>query len=60
MDGEVVSKPYPKVHLFYCNSEKYDKVMGEITLATALGGYSPFSLASTHCFTLSSLSLGVA
>jgi len=30
------------------------------TFATALGGYSPFSLASTHCLTLSSLSLGVA
>jgi len=30
------------------------------TFATALGGYSPFSFGSTHCFTLSSLSLGVA
>lgn len=29
-------------------------------LATAFGGYSPSSLGSTHCLTLSSLSLGVA
>nr|AFK43462.1 unknown [Lotus japonicus] len=28
--------------------------------ATALGGHSPPSLASTHCLTLSSLSFGVA
>lgn len=30
------------------------------TLATAFGGYSSPSLGSTHCLTLSSLSLGVA
>uniref|UniRef100_A0A2P2L8A0 Uncharacterized protein n=1 Tax=Rhizophora mucronata TaxID=61149 RepID=A0A2P2L8A0_RHIMU len=30
------------------------------TLATAFGGKSLFSLGSTHCFTLSSLNLGVA
>lgn len=30
------------------------------TLATPFGGYSPFNLGSTHCFTLSSLNLGVA
>jgi hypothetical protein len=30
------------------------------TLATALGGYSLLSFGSTHCFTLSSLNLGVA
>ena len=30
------------------------------TLATPLGGYSPFSFGSTHCLTLSSLNLGVA
>ena len=30
------------------------------TFATPLGGYSPFSFGSTHCFTLSSLNLGVA
>lgn len=30
------------------------------TLATPLGGYSPFSFGSTHCFTLSSLNRGVA
>ena len=32
----------------------------ERTLATALGGKSLLSLGSMHCFTLSSLSLGVA
>lgn len=31
-----------------------------ITFATDFEGYSPFSLTSTHCFTLSSLSFGVA
>lgn len=33
---------------------------GRYTLATPFGGYSPFNLGSTHCFTLSSPSLGVA
>lgn len=41
---------YPKQ---FCLKERH-------TLATPLGGYSPFSLGSTHCLTLSSLNLGVA
>ena len=30
------------------------------TLATPFGGYSPFNLGSTHCFTVSSVNRGVA
>lgn len=36
-NGEPDSKSYPKVNLFYCNSEKYEKVIGEYYLGNSFG-----------------------
>ena len=65
------SDPYPVIKRqnqnhtsilrLYCNLLYWKSgSMKKVTLAAALRGYSPFSLASTHWFTLFSLSLGVA
>lgn len=45
-------------HVYY--KSKMNMIKTVHTFATAFGGYSPPSLVSMHCLTLSSLSLGVA
>lgn len=59
----IPSQCHSNISLVLCNnaiSSSEDSNRNRSTLATPLGGYSPFSLGSTHCLTLSSLSLGVA
>lgn len=55
------NKRQPELHIcacmHVCIMYVHDLV---ITFATAFGGYSPPSLESMHCLTLSSLSFGVA
>jgi len=54
------SSQFEKMWIFVSQiKDAWKERMGH-TFATPFGGYSPFNLGSTHCFTLSSPSLGVA
>jgi hypothetical protein len=53
----ILTNKLPSITTFHLQNGNMTKL---ITFATDLEGYSPFSLTSTHCFTLSSLSFGVA